>query len=210
MLTDAANGANAPPRAVMQSIAEIARRDGVSKPTVSIAVKRLIEQHGLTVERDGQGRVALVNVAEYDHLRGRYGDPSKAQAPTRTVAAPAAPASMSLGAHETYDEALRQKTWHEAEKRRLELAEIKGALVRRDRLTAAIERCGEEIVRVFDRLPLASDELAAAVAKGGTHEVRLALKGLATRMRADVAKSLNRLASDTPATEEDAVAGEST
>ena len=202
MLTAAPNGANTAPRAVMLSIAEIARRDGVAKPTVSIAVKRLVERHGLTVERDGQGRVARVNAVEYDHLRQRYGDPSKAQAP---AAPPVAP-PVTPPASESYDEALRQKTWHEAEKRRLELEEIKAGLVRRDRLADAMVACGEEIVRVFDRLPQAADDLAAAVAKEGAHGLRVALKGLAARMRAEAADSLARVASGAPVTEDNAPA----
>jgi DNA-binding transcriptional ArsR family regulator len=65
MLMGKATGVNAaPPRAIMLSIGDIAQRDGVSKPAVSRKVKQLVEQHGLTVERDGQERVARVNVAE--------------------------------------------------------------------------------------------------------------------------------------------------
>jgi hypothetical protein len=48
----------------MVSIARIAKRDGVSKPTVLICVKRFVEHHRLTVERDAQGRVAAVNVCD--------------------------------------------------------------------------------------------------------------------------------------------------
>ncbi|WP_075380573.1 phage tail tip lysozyme [Methylobacterium phyllosphaerae] len=123
----------------MLTIAELAARDGVSKPTVSIAVKKLIERAGLTVERDAQGRVARVNAAEYDHLRGRYGDPSKAQAPARADA-PAAdpPPTAPIKAADGYDEALRQKTWIDAETRRLDLNEKRGNLVRRDRVTEAV------------------------------------------------------------------------
>ena len=113
MLMSEATGVNvAPPRAVMLSIGEIAARDGVSKPAVSRKVGQLVERHGLTVERDGQGRVARVNVAEYDHLRGRFDDPSKVQAP----AAPIPSATQKPG--ETYDEALRQRTWRGSGSRR--------------------------------------------------------------------------------------------
>src|SRR5947209_8659504 len=84
------NTANTPPPAVMMSIAEIAARDGVSKPTVSIKVKGLVADHGLMVDRDGRGRVAKVNVAQYDHLREKYGDAHRAQTEKKSEAPPPA------------------------------------------------------------------------------------------------------------------------
>lgn len=188
-------GRSGAPRAVMWAVSQIAARDGVSKQAVSKKVKDLVERHGLAVDRDAQGRIAAVNVAEYDHLRGRFGDPSKAQAPRAAEAAP--PAS------ESYDEALRQKTWHEAEKRRIELYELQKKLVRTDSLADALARCGEDIVRTIDRLPNAADELAAAFAREGVHGMRVALKAIAVRMRQDVAQALADIAAGSPATEED-------
>jgi len=190
-VSDAAAGTA--PRTVMWAVSQIAARDGVSKQAVSKKVKELVERHGLSVERDGQNRIAAVNVAEYDHLRGRFGDPSKAQAPRQPEA--------TLPASESYDEALRQKTWHEAEKRRLELAEIKKQLVRADRLQDALARAGEDIVRTMDRLPNAADELAAAFAREGVHGMRVALKQIAVRMRQDVAQALTDIAAAAPADE---------
>jgi len=182
MLTAEPIGANAP-RTVMSSIAEIARRDGVSKPTVSNKVKRLVEQHGLTVERDGQGRVAAVNVAEFDYLLNRYSDPSKAQAPARDE--PVAPNN------ESYDEALRLKTWHEAERKRLELAQMAGELVRAAEIRDAIAASAVTIAQIVDRLPNAADDLAAAVAREGSHGLRVALKKLAVSMREEIARALD-------------------
>ena len=187
MLTEAANGAKSPPRAVMMSVAEISRRDGVSKPTVSNHVKRLVERHGLTVERDGQGRVARVNVAEYDHLRGVVGDPSKAQA-QRPTAPPPQPAS------ESYDEALRQKTWHQAEQLRLQMEALKGRLVEVEQIEIAISTIMEEIARVIDRLPNLADDLAAAVAREGARGGRVLLRGHAAKLRQVIAAALSSLA----------------
>jgi DNA-binding transcriptional ArsR family regulator len=178
----------------MWSIGQLADRERVSKQAVSRAVKSLVERHGLTVELDARGRIAKLNVAEYDHLRGRFADPSKAQAP-RQAEEPVRPAS------ESYDEALRQKTWHEAEKRRLELAEIKKQLVRVDRLQDALARAGEDIVRTMDRLPNAADELAAAFAREGVHGMRVALKQITVRMRQDVAQALIDIAAAAPSEE---------
>jgi len=153
-----ATGVNtAPPRAVMLSIGEIATRDGVSKPAVSRKVGQLVERHGLAVERDAQGRVARVNVAEYDHLRGRVDDPSKAQAP----AAPIAPAVQTPG--ETYDEALRQRTWTEAERARLKLEEERRQLVRVDEVADAAAMCAEDVIRIVKRLTNSVDDMANAL-----------------------------------------------
>ena len=50
--------------AVMWSIAQIAARDGVSKPAVSKAVKKLIEDRPETpVQRGGHGQVLGVSLA---------------------------------------------------------------------------------------------------------------------------------------------------
>ena len=203
MRTDGPNGANSPPRAVMLTIADLATRDGVSKPTVSIAVKRLVEKHGLTVERDAQGRVARVNAAEYDHLRGRYGDPSKAQAPARAEPPAAEPAPQRPGpAPDGYNEALRQKTWIDAETRRLALNELRGHLVRRDRVEEALRLCVDPIARAFDRLPQEADELADAYERGGLHGLRQALKELARKGRSAAADALEGMLQSAPADDE--------
>lgn len=179
MLTDVANSANAP-RAVMWSVAQVAERDGVSKPTVSIRVKRFVEQHGLTVERDSQGRVACLNVAEYDALRDRYDDPSKAQAPiVRSVAE--APES------ESYDEALRQKTWLETERRRIDLDQIRGKLVDTASVAEGHDRAAGIVIDVIDRLDDHEDDLAPIVVRDG---LGVALKRLKALMRRDIADQL--------------------
>lgn len=199
MLTGATTAVDGPafgasPRTVMWPISQIANRDGVSKQAVSKKVKVLVDRHGLTVQRDGQGRIAAINVAEYDHLRGRFSDPSKAQAPRQTETHP-------VPASETYDEALRQKTWHEAEKRRMELGELKKQLVRVDRVQEGLARCGEDIVHAIERLPNAADDLAAAFAREGVHGLRVGLKNLAVRIRQDVAQALDQIVETAPATE---------
>jgi len=200
----AANTANAPPPSVMMSIGDLAARDGVSKPTVSIAVKRLIERHGLTVERDGRGRVAKVNAAQYDHLRDRFGDAHHAQAPARPPAdAPPFPPPLADKANDSLDEAQRQKAWIDAERARINLAEQKGELLRTAAMVDAIGECGIEIARILDRLPNASDDLAAAVGRDGAHGVRVELKNLARKMRADIAEALAAIAGAAPELEQE-------
>jgi len=176
----------------MWTLTQIAERDGVSKQAVQKKVAALVDL-GLIVERAEHGWIAAVNVVDYDRLRGRTDDPSKA-APTRAAAAE--PVAVDP---ESYAEALRQKTWHEAERRKLENLELKGLVVRTAQINEALDRCGEEIAAIIDRLPTAADDLAAAYAHGGLHDLRLGLKHLGTKQRGDIADALERIAIKAPA-----------
>lgn len=184
----------------MVTAAQVAERDGTSTKAVTKKVRALAEEHGLTVERDGRGRIARFHLVEYDHLRAKIADPSKAQGPRRSP-----PALTLVPAGESYDEALRQKTWHEAEKRRLELDELKRSLVPVAALVDATDACGEAINAIIDRLPNLAEELAAVVARDGAHGLRQALKKRALAIRTEIAAGLEALAVAKPA---DAPAGE--
>lgn len=191
---------------VMWPLSRIADRDQVSKPTVSIHVKRLVERHGLEVTRDNLGRVALVNVVQYDNLRGQFGDASKAQAPRRDDdggegadeaeaprPAPAAASKTSL------EEAQRRRAWFEVEKRRLEMAELRGQLIRADRYLDAVGRCGDELVRLIEQLPQEADAFAVELDFDDVHRVRIALKGLARTLRERLSKAFEALSAGAPA-----------
>lgn len=197
MLTVNETGANGP-RTVMLSIAEIALRDGVSKPTVSRKVKNLVEKHGLSVERDHQGRVAAVNAAEFDHLRGRFGDPSKTQAQRPALFQDQTPQSL-----ESYDEAIRQKTWLDTEIKRLELAEQRGDVLRRKTVDEGLNRSGQEILRSLNRFSNNVERMGAAYEKGNIQGLRVVVNNLITEVREEMAKSLQSAAESEPATEND-------
>jgi hypothetical protein len=167
----------------MWTISQIAARDQVSKPTVSIRVKRFSEQHSLTVERDNLGRVAAVNVAEYDALRGRYDDPSKAQAPRE-------PDPDPRGGAESYDEALRQKTWLETERRRIDLDKLRGNLVETQAVVEGYDAATNVIHEILGRLDERADDLAAVVAKEGVRGLHTALKRLGVDMLSEIADAL--------------------
>lgn len=181
----------------MLSVAELATRDQVSKPAVSRRVKQLRER-GLQVELDAQGRVAKINAAQYDELKSRFADPSKAQAP--------APRHVDEIVSESYDEALRQKTWTEAERARLRLLEEQGKLVRVEQLADALAQAGEKIVRSVDLVLNDVDDLAAAVAKEGAAGLRIALKKITFRLKGEMAEALSAIAADAPETEPDEAA----
>lgn len=187
MVTAAATPVNGTtPRVLMLSIAALAERDGVKKSGVSRRVKQL-RANGLHVELDGLGRVALVNSVQYDEMRKRYDDPSKAQAPK-------APAPQLEGANETYDEARRVLTWTEAERAKLKLEAEQKLYVKVDELEAAVDAIGEAIVEIVDRLPQTADDLAAAVARDGVAGLRTALKKMAHEWRTEIADAMAMLA----------------
>jgi len=186
----------------MLSIGQLAERDGVSKAAISRKVKQLVARHGLEVERDDQGRVGAVNSVQYDMLRGRVDDPSKAQAPARATT-PRAPADAPpIVNKESYDEALRLKTWVDFERQRFALAKDKQEYLRAAGVADAAVECGAKIARIIDRLPTAADEIAAVVGRDGVHGVRVALKEMASRMRTEVANALSQLAVDAPETDQ--------
>jgi len=187
----------------MMSIADIAARDGVSKPTISNHVKRLVERNGLAVERDGRGRVAAVNVAQYDHLRARYADPARAQAPAKpqptTIESDASsPLPLTVPKNESLDEAQRQRAWIEAERAKMRLAEEAAQLVSVDAVRDATRDAGIEIVRVINTLVLRADDFAAAVSRDGVHGLRVALKACAAEQCTAIAKALASAASAEP------------
>lgn len=187
------NAGNGPPRSVMLTIGELAARDGVTAPAVSRRVKQFREK-GLLVETDALNRVTAVNSVQYDELRGKFADPSKAQAPK---------APVDTLVSESYDEALRQRTWTEAERSRLKLAVEKGELLPVDKIADALAIAGGRIVQAIDRVMSSADDLAAAVAKDGTSGVRAELKKLVHRLKTEVADALASIAAETPETEPD-------
>ena len=187
-------------RATMLSLAELAKRDGVSKQAVSKKVQRLIAS-GLSVELDGRGRVSRINVAHYDALRARFDNPSKAQRPNKpekparaikpAAVAPAAPSTapgpevgqnyaLQLGGDESYDEALRQKTWLEAERRRYEIDLLKGRSFEGAVVRAAFDRATSLMIAAIDQGKDFGDDFATAVGRDG---VRGAHAMVATLLR---------------------------
>ncbi|KQP81759.1 hypothetical protein ASF60_22280 [Methylobacterium sp. Leaf113] len=110
--------------------------------------------------------------------------------PTRATAGPS---------QTSYEEANRQKAWFDVEKRRLEVAELRGLLIRRDIYEASVGRCADELARLIDLVPQEADALAVELDFDDVHRVRIALKGLSRRLRVNLAKAFEGLCSDAPA-----------
>jgi hypothetical protein len=171
------------PAAVMMTLGQIAERDGVGKPAVSRKIAQLVERHGLQVERDQRGRVGLINIAMYDELRQRTDDPSKAQAPRNGV---------ETQPNDSYDEALRRRTWIEAERSKFRFAAERGEYVHIDEVKRAVERAGAEVVYALDA-PLRSVDEIASTATRGVNELRRMIKRMVEGQRTQIADSLDRL-----------------
>lgn len=173
--------------------AQIAARDGVSRQAVAKMVANLVRDHKLPVQRNMRGAISAVNVAAYDELRARHADPSKSQArPAPSLPAPDAPAS----APDSYDEALRQKTWIEAERARIKLQAETGALVLAERVSAAQAEAGARIAAVLSRLRGEGDAICAAVARDGLHGATRELRRIEREMGEAIASALDAMAAE--------------
>lgn len=171
------------------SLRDIAARDGVTTMAVSKAVAKLVAEHGLDVDRDTRGRVSAVNLAQYDHLRGK--DNAGRVRGAATAAGDRTPRASSTS---DYNEALTAKTRYESEKRRLEVEELKGELVRVAAVADAAVQIAAQLARLIDQLPNESDHIAAAVQKDGEHGARVELKRIGHRWRNRMADLLAELA----------------
>ncbi|MGQ2968904.1 MAG: hypothetical protein ACT6RF_09165 [Allorhizobium sp.] len=159
---------------VMWSIAQIAVRDGVSKPAVSKTVKKLTEARPDTpIERGSQGQVLKVSLAHYDEYRQRHVNPAKATAPLRGPDGSNEPRGISDPGRsprdeESFDEARRQAEWLKVGREKIRHQEDAGQLIRKDKQEQAASVIGGQIQAIVRRLPNKADELALAVSKERT------------------------------------------
>ncbi|HEV7251412.1 MAG TPA: hypothetical protein VGN93_30925 [Shinella sp.] len=187
---------------VMWSVAQIAARDGVSKPAVSKTVKRLLEERPETpVERGSQGQVLGISLAHYDHYRQRFVNPAKASAPIRPVVS--APLLDDVPPFQTrqedsFDEARRQSEWLKVGREKLRQQEVTGQLLRKDKIDEAHKTIGAELQSIIKRLPNKADEVADAVSKEGIHGARVALRKIAYELGNQLADKLAEIAKAAP------------
>jgi len=187
----------------MRTISEIAARDGVSKMAVSKAVKKLLEAKPDTpVERDGQGRVMRVSLADYDEFRARHVNPAKSKVPLRHDDDPAPADQIQPGGAtprtDSFEEARRQAEWMKVRREQLRHQEATGALIRKDRTEEALRQAGREIQATIRRIQNRADDIAVAVSKEGIHGARLALRKIADEIGEEIADKLAMTASEAP------------
>lgn len=188
---------------VMWSVAQIAARDGVSKPAVSKTVKKLTEARPDTpIERGAQGQVLRVSLAHYDEYRQRHVNPAKATAPLRSPDG----SNESRGSgdaklprdEESFDEARRQAEWLKVGREKIRHQEDAGQLIRKDKQEQAAAVIGGQIQAIVRRLPNKADELALAVSKEGVHGARVLLRQIAFDIGNQIADKIEEIAEASP------------
>ncbi len=196
-----------PAAEALWSVAEIAARDGISKAAVSKRVKKLVAS-GLYVERNNRGAVVAINVVQYDQLAQHLGVPAMRRSPVSasiTQTTGAGCGGDDLRDARSREEADRRNAWIKFEANRLNIAEARKELLRRDKVLSALDACASELCRVVDALPSLADDLSAAVDKGGLHGLRSALKGHARDLRFEMSRAMRDVAKQASAHDPDLI-----
>lgn len=176
----------------MATPADVAARDGVTKQAVTKLVRRLVEDHGLPVERDGRDRIVRFSLAHYDHLRGQFASSEKT-ASARGETQPQQKGDLQPSST-SRDEALRQEAWLKVGREKLRRQEEMGQLVRADRLRDALASSGREIQNVVARLQNRADDMALAVSREGAHGLRVLLRQISFDLNTEIADKLSSVA----------------
>jgi len=170
-----------------ESVAEVARRKGITRQSLNERVDRLESEGLITVKR--AGRAKMINVAEFDRVVGDIGDAVKEGAAiTRAEAEGVDDKNPALRDHQA------RAAQYTADLKYLDLEERLGRLVPVGEVEDAATKCAEAVVRVIDRLPTYADVVAAAVGKDGPAGARAKLKEIAREIRQSIAESYGELA----------------
>lgn len=180
MTTDAPEN----PSGLWLSLAEIARRKGVTRQAIALRVARL-EDGGSLSTRPGKGGTKLVNLAEFDRLSDEQTNFAKLDG-ART-AREGQPARSRRAA---YNDAITEKAQYDAELKRIELAERKRELVHVGDLKQVAEDCASAVVEVIEGLVRRAEEIDAAARAGQTRQL---LRTIARDMRTRIAEEYRKM-----------------
>lgn len=169
------------------SVSTLARERGVSKQAISKNLSRWASI-GEPVSTRREGRMLLVNVAEYDARKGDLVDLGREQA-SRTKKS----ADESATNDPVYTREQARRMGYEADIKAIQLEKLRGNLVAVPDLADAAVKCGEALVRAIDQIAVRAEEVAAAVAKDGMQGARAALRQIARDLRARAAEEFARL-----------------
>jgi hypothetical protein len=170
------------------SVSDLAKARGVSKNAISKILKRWgLAGTPASVRREG--RQLLVNVAEFDRIKGEATDLSQQR--------------TSASDDPTYVREQTRMMGYKADLARLELEEKLGRLVDREDMERACERCGAEIRASIECLSRRTDDIAAAMTAAGAavpadavKALRLALKGVEYDVCVLIADQMKRMAEE--------------
>lgn len=174
------------------TVADLARRMGVSRQIVSRQVKALERDGTLSVER--VGRKVMVDPAAFEAARANVRDPARA---SRSKAKPAVKTELPLedepaaAEGDTFQDIRKERERYELAIRKLQYERERGLVVPIADLEQAVVDCGHKIVRQLE-LPLqwAEELVALAKKKGGVAEVRKFLRAKIAEQREIVSRDL--------------------
>ena len=194
---------------VWLTIAELARRKGVSKQAATKRVNRLVEEGRLNVRAEGRNR--LVELATYDRLVGQVGDAFKEQAAAtvRETRAEKSPRQQTL--EEVTQPGLRdaqtERAKYEARLKALDFAERTGQVVPlkgEHGIEGALIKVSDQVVRDLGQPMQWVDEIMEAARKGEPH-VRRLLRTKIADLRRTVAEHLLALSGEAAQAESDGI-----
>jgi biotin operon repressor len=171
------------------SLGDLAAARGVSKQAISKNLKDWAGR-GIVVATRMAGRSLLVNVAQYDRARGEVGHTVRDQQPGEELPAPRGGTASNDPVFAR--EQAREKAYA-ADLKKLDLGERSRSLVPLDRAIDEAKTVIAPLVLVLDRLPGRAEDLAAAVAEGGSQAARLLLKQIVVEIRNSMADAMSKL-----------------
>ncbi|WMT73941.1 hypothetical protein [Bradyrhizobium sp. Ash2021] len=169
-----------------ETVAEVARRKGVTRQSLNERVDRLASEGLIKVRRAGRSK--LINIAEFDRVVGEVGDAIKEGAAATRADDGDAEKNPALRDHQA------RAAQYTADLKFLDLEERLGRLVPVAEVEDAAAKCAEATVRIIDRLPTYADEIAAAVGKDGPAGARAKLKEIVRELRSGIAEAHGELA----------------
>jgi len=167
------------------SIAEIARRKGVSRQAIAERVARF-EEAGSITTKPGKAGAKLVNLAEFDRVADEQTSFSK-QAGAR------AGRNDTRSRRGALNDAITEKAQYDAELKRIELAERCGKLVPVDDFMSVVEKCAEVQIAIIESLNRRAEEITAAALAG---QVRPLLRSIVFDQRTRIAAAFAAMGND--------------
>ncbi|MBB3315128.1 DNA-binding transcriptional ArsR family regulator [Rhizobium sp. BK181] len=190
MATDAQQNLLSVDGGVWITVAELARRKGVSKQTAAEKVNRLEDEGRITTRRDGRRR--LVELATYDRAIGAVGDAAK------EIGAETKRDDSSSEVNSGLRDAQTERAKYDAQLKALDLAERQGQLVAlrgEHGLETALVRVTEALLRDLGA-PLNWVSEIIEASREGEPALRRLLRNKVREQRTSMAQTLAKLAGE--------------
>lgn len=176
---------------LMVSVSKLAELKDITRQSMKERVDRL-EAAGVLSTRREKGQ-RLVSLAAFDAATNEQTDPARligAETAAAGRGESGEQADAPRSSSPTYNEQLTRKARYDADLREMEVRRKRGELLPVDEVRVAMERCAERIVRKLDQLPGRADDIAAAVADGGSAKAREVMKRIVREMRIDLVEAM--------------------